>query len=74
MSEFCGSVMPAGAVECLKKIGKAEYMVIDDLSVSFADDAAFVNQATNKAFVNDTLLSYILRLQTMKQEQQTQLF
>jgi hypothetical protein len=62
MSEFCTSVMPAGAVECLKKIGKAEYMIVDDLSVSFADNADFVNQATNKAFVNETLLSYIFKI------------
>jgi hypothetical protein len=62
MSEFCASVMPAGAVECLKKIGKAEYLIVDDLSVSFSDDADFINQATNKAFVNETLLSYIFKI------------
>lgn len=62
MSKFCTSVIPAGAVECLKKIGKAEYMIIDDLSVSFANDADFINKETNKALINESMLSYIFKI------------
>jgi hypothetical protein len=62
MSGICNAVMPAGAVECLKKAGKAQYLIIDALDVSFSSDADFVNLATNKAYVNETLKSYVLKL------------
>jgi hypothetical protein len=54
--------MPSGAVECLKKAGKAEYLIIDSLDVSFASDTEFINSATNKALINESLKSYIFKL------------
>lgn len=62
MTNICNAVIPAGAVDCKKLLGKIDYMIIQDRSFSFANPAAFVSLATYLTAIREDLNSHLIKI------------
>lgn len=53
MSGICNSSMPVGTVECLKKMGKMSFIIIDRLNVEFQGTNNLINSSENIALMQE---------------------
>ena len=59
---LCNSVLPAGAVECQKRLVKAKYMLINTANSSYAAEADVLSLAEHIANINENRTSHLVEI------------
>jgi hypothetical protein len=59
---LCNSVLPAGAVECQKRLAKAKYMLINDVNSSYDTEADFLSLAEHISNINESRTSHLVEI------------
>lgn len=63
MANLCSSILPVGAVECNKLLGKVEYIIIDQSSVDFdIDGNEIASLSANQLPINTSLTSHFIKV------------